>query len=137
MVKPRYFNANSASECHLTGLRRTGFVLGCCGFGTFYSILVNESRCQSSLDRPNSRVCGSFVQGFKSALASGNSDLNKLTIAAILLVTSKPLACSAAFTQNLLWLSSVKGLLNYLFMTSYGKFAAFFGKISLTFVVLS
>src|SRR5512136_547779 len=48
----------------------------------------------------SSSVSGSLIQGLRSALAPGNSDLNKLTTAAILLATSKLRAFSAAFTPN-------------------------------------
>ena len=45
-------------------------------------------------------VSGSLRQGFRSAFASGNGNLNKLTTVAILLVTSNPFACSDAFMPN-------------------------------------
>jgi len=51
----------------------------------------------------NSLVSGSFLQGFRSALASGNSNLNRFTTVAILLASSRFVATSAAFTRKHLW----------------------------------
>lgn len=52
-----------------------------------------------------SRVAGSFAQGLRSTLKSGNSDLNSPTVAAILLANSIDDACSAAFTPSRLYVS--------------------------------